>query len=267
VKYVQIDKRRTREERELVARLKIFARFQSPEEHESLVDGILKARRLKNQIETLQLYRSRGIRTIEQAKVYEADKKRKEAEAKARRARESTSYLFEGVNSLYGDSSSSSSKRASGAGVGSKRGLPGSDSMSTMLSESDEVVLDEDLSKAPGAGNLVCIDDLRVVAYIIMYCECRPSRQERIGFVPEDPHSAVRVFGSEGCHRERSVPFRLLNLGRCEPCTASGSRAELRDIRLLRADSGREWQQGCRCHVFVERSRQFGEQCGLRAHA
>jgi hypothetical protein len=80
-------------------------------------------------------------------------KKRKEAEAKARRARESTSYLFEGVNSLYGDSSSSSSKRASGAGVGSKRGLPGSDSMSTMLSESDEVVLDEDLSKAPGAGN------------------------------------------------------------------------------------------------------------------
>lgn len=45
------ERRRTKEERELTARLRVFARFHFPEEHEALVDGILKVRKLRKQIE------------------------------------------------------------------------------------------------------------------------------------------------------------------------------------------------------------------------
>jgi hypothetical protein len=137
----------------MVARLKVFARFQTAEEHEALVDGILKARRLKNQIEILQLYRSMGIRSIEQARVYESDRKRREQDSKSRKARESTSYLYEGSAGLSFDAayinSTSAKQRMSG---GKRGGLSTSDSVSTGLGEADETTLDDNLSRAPGAG-------------------------------------------------------------------------------------------------------------------
>ena len=89
------DRKRTKEEKELVARLRMFARFHAPEEHEALTEGLLKARRLRQQIELLQHCRSAGIRTLDQARQYEIDRKRREQELKARKQRENDAYLHQ----------------------------------------------------------------------------------------------------------------------------------------------------------------------------
>ena len=46
--------------------MRVFARFQDPAEHEAMLDGILKARRLRHQIELYKHYRAMGLRTLEQ---------------------------------------------------------------------------------------------------------------------------------------------------------------------------------------------------------
>ncbi len=98
------DRKRTKEERELVARLRMFARFHTSEEHEALTEGLLKARRLRQQIELLQHCRSAGIRTLDQARQYEIDRKRREQELKARKQREHDAYLHQNSGSSTGSS-------------------------------------------------------------------------------------------------------------------------------------------------------------------
>lgn len=90
-----MDRKRTKEERELVGKMRVFARFQTPAEHEALVDGILKARRLRQQIELYKHYRQMGIKTLDQARIYEMDRKVKDRDLKAKKHRESAGYLFE----------------------------------------------------------------------------------------------------------------------------------------------------------------------------
>lgn len=63
---LQQERRRTKEEREFVGRLRPIGRFNSATEHEALVEGVLRARRLKMQIELYAQYRAMGIRTLEQ---------------------------------------------------------------------------------------------------------------------------------------------------------------------------------------------------------
>lgn len=104
------DRKRTKEERELVARLRMFARFHSPEEHEALTEGLIKAKRLRQQIELLQHCRSAGIRTLDQARQYEIDRKRRDQELKARKQREHDAYLHQG--SASSSSSGTSRRRA-----------------------------------------------------------------------------------------------------------------------------------------------------------
>ena len=76
------DKRRSKGERELVGRLRMFARFQTPAEHEALVEGLIRAQRLKEQINNLKLFRKMGIKTLEQARQYEIDRKKRENDNK-----------------------------------------------------------------------------------------------------------------------------------------------------------------------------------------
>lgn len=114
-KQLAFERRLSKEERDLLGRLKVFARFHSPGEHEVLVDSVLKARRLRGQIELYQHYRRMGIRTLDQAAQYEVDRKKRDAEIKARKQRESSSYLYE-------------SGRASVSGAGAGDMNPGSSS-------------------------------------------------------------------------------------------------------------------------------------------
>ena len=151
-KQVALDRRRSKEEREIVAKLRMFARFHSPEEHEALVDGVLKARRLRQQIGVYQQYRKMGIRTIEQARQYEIDRKKRDQESKQKKMREGTSYLFE-----TGQSKKLTGRRSRGSleddddsgGVEVYAASLKSTSSSSRNTDPSKVVLD--ISKAPSA--------------------------------------------------------------------------------------------------------------------
>ena len=121
-KQQQLEKRRSKEEKEIVSRLKVFSRFHSQADHEALVEGVIKAKKLRKQIELFQHYRQMGIRTLEQARQYEIERKKREHEQKSAKARESTPYLFEtgrgeGNKNCDGNSSSSSSRGGRGKGA------------------------------------------------------------------------------------------------------------------------------------------------------
>lgn len=45
--------------------MKVFARFNTPEDHEKLVNGLLKERLLKEVIEQLKYFKSKGLNTID----------------------------------------------------------------------------------------------------------------------------------------------------------------------------------------------------------
>ncbi|OQR93351.1 transcriptional adapter 2-alpha [Achlya hypogyna] len=95
-KYQQVERRRPKEERELIAQVRPFARFHSKEDHDTFVAGLLAAMRLRKQIALLQEYRKRGIRTMAEAEMYELDKKKRETEQALQKSRENASYLYEG---------------------------------------------------------------------------------------------------------------------------------------------------------------------------
>ena len=105
-----------------MGKLRVFARFHSKDEHDALVEGLLRARKLRAQVELYCAYRSAGkaicfhevwlyivtvhtllsiltltlpgIRTLEEARDYEALKRSREKDLKAKRHRESAPYLF-----------------------------------------------------------------------------------------------------------------------------------------------------------------------------
>lgn len=85
------EKRLTKEERELAGRFRVFARFLSPEDYDALVDGILKARRLQAQIELYRNYKALGLRTLDEAREHELQKKNQALTARLQR--QSASYL------------------------------------------------------------------------------------------------------------------------------------------------------------------------------
>ena len=136
----QQDKRRTKEERDLVGRLRVFARFQSREEHEALVEGMLRAGRLRQQIELYKTYRAMGVRTLEQARQYEASKRIRERDLKARKHRDSAPYLFGagagGSQSELGegDEGGNGISKATTAAAGTSR-RRGRDSSSNLVDE------------------------------------------------------------------------------------------------------------------------------------
>jgi len=73
-----LDRIRTKEEKEIYNLLKIFARFNTPEEHEKLVQGIYKEKMLKRRIEELRFYKKIGLKTFEEVELYLQEKKKKD---------------------------------------------------------------------------------------------------------------------------------------------------------------------------------------------
>jgi len=72
----QLDERagRERDEKDLLHRMRLFARFHSPEEHEKLCREILEAKRLRKEIAQLQHYHSLGFTSLSQVEQYENDR-------------------------------------------------------------------------------------------------------------------------------------------------------------------------------------------------
>ena len=94
-KHQQIERRRPKDERELVAQMRPFARFHTAQEHNEFVGGLLTAMRLRKRIAQLQHYRKNGIRTLAEAEEFEAEKRKRETELALKKQRESASYLYE----------------------------------------------------------------------------------------------------------------------------------------------------------------------------
>ena len=65
----QLDRSRTGEEKEIYNLMKIFARFQTKEEHEALVQNIIKERNLRRRIEELKAYKELNMNTYEEVEV------------------------------------------------------------------------------------------------------------------------------------------------------------------------------------------------------
>jgi transcriptional adapter 2-alpha len=55
------ERKKTKEEREIINSMKIFARFNTAEDHEKLVNSLLKERLLREVIEQLKFFKSKGL--------------------------------------------------------------------------------------------------------------------------------------------------------------------------------------------------------------
>ncbi len=70
-KRIQKDERKkTKEEREIINAMKIFARFNTPDEHEKLVNSLIKERTLREIIEQLKYFKSKGLSSLDQIEKY-----------------------------------------------------------------------------------------------------------------------------------------------------------------------------------------------------
>ena len=62
------------DERDLMHRIRLFARFHTAKEHDKFIQKIIKAKRLRKVIANLQMYRKMGITSLAEAERYELDK-------------------------------------------------------------------------------------------------------------------------------------------------------------------------------------------------
>ncbi|CAN0228052.1 unnamed protein product, partial [Scytosiphon promiscuus] len=73
-------KKRPREDRDLVARLRPFARFSSPKQHDELIDNLISAKKIRTRIEQLQVYRQNGITTLADGIEFDKARQRRQEE-------------------------------------------------------------------------------------------------------------------------------------------------------------------------------------------
>jgi transcriptional adapter 2-alpha len=73
-----IERRRPKDEREVYDAFRPFARFNTPQEHEDLVRGVILEQRLRKRIAQLQEYRRNGIRSLAEAHEYDVLKRKRD---------------------------------------------------------------------------------------------------------------------------------------------------------------------------------------------
>ncbi|XP_008800602.1 transcriptional adapter ADA2-like isoform X2 [Phoenix dactylifera] len=78
---IPLEKELPVEDREVYERYKVFMHYQSPEEHDALVQSVIEERKLRRRIQELQECRAAGCRTMAEAKAYIEQKKLRELEA------------------------------------------------------------------------------------------------------------------------------------------------------------------------------------------
>jgi len=108
----------SRDERDLVRRMRLFERFHSPEEHKKFLDDILRAKQLRKGIATLQMYRRMGITSLAEAEKYELDKSRRKFHKHAVLAKEQKDAADGKTKHSGGPGATSASGDAASAGAG-----------------------------------------------------------------------------------------------------------------------------------------------------
>ncbi|GAA5861218.1 hypothetical protein JCM1840_003119 [Sporobolomyces johnsonii] len=88
------ERKRSKEERDLITRTKVFARIQTAQDHEEFVDGLLYEIHLRKRIAELQDYRRAGITTLADGERYDTARSQR-LSAKAASYRDSVSLSFD----------------------------------------------------------------------------------------------------------------------------------------------------------------------------
>lgn len=93
-KVISAERRRPKEEREILAHMRPFARFLPAKDFDELVAGIITEVRLRKRIEKLKAHRTLGFRTIAEAEQYERDVKRANDQERIEKDKSVTTYLY-----------------------------------------------------------------------------------------------------------------------------------------------------------------------------
>ena len=64
-KVQKFERKKTKEEREIINSMKIFARFNTEEEHNRLVNSLLKEKLLREVIEQLKYFKAKGLTSLD----------------------------------------------------------------------------------------------------------------------------------------------------------------------------------------------------------
>ncbi|KAL3699063.1 hypothetical protein R1sor_017085 [Riccia sorocarpa] len=88
-KQAALEKKRSKEEKELYLRTRVFLRYHTSEEHDELLAGLGAERKIRQRIEGLQEMRIAGFRLLSEGETYVLDKRRKETEGPVKKSKES----------------------------------------------------------------------------------------------------------------------------------------------------------------------------------
>ena len=77
-KIQKYERKKTKEEREIINTMKIFARFNTAEDHEKLVNSLIKERLLREVIEQLKYFKSKGLTSLDQIEKFIDTQKKKQ---------------------------------------------------------------------------------------------------------------------------------------------------------------------------------------------
>lgn len=91
----QLEKSRSKEEREVYNAMKVFARFSTPDEHEKLIQGIIKEKQIRQRIEELKVYRKMGLRNLAEIEQHLEEKQRKEEKTKRAQKAGEPAYMLD----------------------------------------------------------------------------------------------------------------------------------------------------------------------------
>ncbi|KAG5439092.1 hypothetical protein PCANB_001390 [Pneumocystis canis] len=72
------EKKKTKDEKELINRIKAFARLQNASDYDAFVEGLLNELKIRRKIAELQRWRQNGFTTLEQGQKYERDRVQKQ---------------------------------------------------------------------------------------------------------------------------------------------------------------------------------------------
>ncbi|TNY22224.1 hypothetical protein DMC30DRAFT_161034 [Rhodotorula diobovata] len=121
------ERKRSKEERDLIMRTKVFSRIQTAQDHEDFVEGLLYEITLRKRIAELQEYRRNGVTTLTEADRYESAKTQR-ASTRASAYRDSVSLSFD-----RGGGNGSRRPTPSGSGGGGGGGGGGASSLAAQL--------------------------------------------------------------------------------------------------------------------------------------
>jgi len=132
----QIEKRRPKAERDIHDRMRVFARFLKKKEYDTFVNNLIREMQLRQNIEKLREYRENGIRTLQEGRIYDLEKIKRDQEAKVRKHRASTPYLFKNSSKTGGTQRNARyAKRGEDSAKGATNSPSGASSKNTIHSE------------------------------------------------------------------------------------------------------------------------------------